>query len=720
MFFMKKKNVLSLIGILNCLLILFSCASTKGISMTKAGKQLEAGDFSELDVVIHVEDDNELRSLAEKLKALGADKSVKLTLTCGESVNTISNGTFKDCKSLVSIVIPSGIKSIRDEAFANCVNLKSVTVPAGLNLISETAFIGCNNLKFIKDEKGKTVKNNNISSVINNTKYLSASDFASVISKADKKEFDINVYVKDDGELKKVAAAVKALPEGTSIKLNLASSSGVKSFDTGLFSDCKSLVHISIPDSVDTIGSGVFTGCDNLVSLKFPRSLKNIDKYAFIDCVNLKNFSGLKDGNLLLKNNNVLIGYYSMDGAVDLLQKHESGELALRIYISDSFDLIDLVSEINGLPLDATVSLELLCDDSIEVFEKDCFANCRNLTSIIVKGNIKAVEAKAFKGCVNLVYVELPDTVEVIDFRAFMGCSLLEEFIAPEKAKKALQNRKVLASYIDVSKAVERLAALTNGELKMNVFVSDNDELTMLALKIKGLPKEARVDLSLIFSENVTTIKTGTFEGCVSLTGIIIPEGVTSIENKAFKDCINLVSVELPNSMKAMDYRAFLGCINLGPLNVPKNARESLNNRPILYNYLDITKTQEKLIASMNEEDLILRVYIEDASELAMLASIVKALNDKSPSPFINLEISCSDKLSVIAKETFKGCEKLVRIVIPEGIVSIEERAFQNCVNLKNVIMPGSTENVDYRAFLGCESLETIDEPENPFKIKKL
>ncbi|MBQ8316234.1 MAG: leucine-rich repeat domain-containing protein, partial [Lachnospiraceae bacterium] len=56
---------------------------------------------------------------------------------------------------------------------------------------------------------------------------------------------------------------------------------------------------------------------------------------------------------------------------------------------------------------------------------------------------------------------------------------------------------------------------------------------------------------------NLKKIEVGLFQGCVSLTEIIIPNGVTEIEGTAFTVCDNLKKVTIPSSVTNIDYYAF-------------------------------------------------------------------------------------------------------------------------------------------------------------------
>lgn len=50
-------------------------------------------------------------------------------------------------------------------------------------------------------------------------------------------------------------------------------------------------------------------------------------------------------------------------------------------------------------------------------------------------------------------------------------------------------------------------------------------------------------------------------------------------------------------------------------------------------------------------------------------------------------------------------CKKLISIVIPEGVTTIENGAFKDCINLTSVTFPNSLEDIYWEAFSGCTGL---------------
>ena len=62
---------------------------------------------------------------------------------------------------------------------------------------------------------------------------------------------------------------------------------------------------------------------------------------------------------------------------------------------------------------------------------------------------------------------------------------------------------------------------------------------------------------------NVTSIGSGVFDNCRSLTGVTIPDSITSIKTSAFNWCTGLTSVTIPASVTTIGRVAFEGCSGL-------------------------------------------------------------------------------------------------------------------------------------------------------------
>lgn len=79
------------------------------------------------------------------------------SVTIGNSVATIGDYAFKYCDNLTSITIPNSVTTIGSEAFYNCKKLTSVTIPNSVTYIGYSAFSGCSGVTTVT--LGNSVRN---------------------------------------------------------------------------------------------------------------------------------------------------------------------------------------------------------------------------------------------------------------------------------------------------------------------------------------------------------------------------------------------------------------------------------------------------------------------------------------------------------------------------------------------------------------------------------
>jgi len=70
---------------------------------------------------------------------------------------------------------------------------------------------------------------------------------------------------------------------------------------------------------------------------------------------------------------------------------------------------------------------------------------------------------------------------------------------------------------------------------------------------------------------SVTSIGSGAFEFCSSLTNITIPNSVTNIKSEAFDSCTSLTSMTIPNSVISIGVGSFLFCFSLTNVTIPSS-----------------------------------------------------------------------------------------------------------------------------------------------------
>ena len=67
----------------------------------------------------------------------------------GQKVTSLSEGCFKNCKKLTSIVLPNTLETIGADAFRGCTALRGIRIPDSVRHIGADAFHGCTALEAV-------------------------------------------------------------------------------------------------------------------------------------------------------------------------------------------------------------------------------------------------------------------------------------------------------------------------------------------------------------------------------------------------------------------------------------------------------------------------------------------------------------------------------------------------------------------------------------------
>ena len=196
------------------------------------------------------------------------------TITLPKSLTSIGDGVFDGCKSLKSVIFPNSVTHIGDHAFEWCESLKSITLPESLTSIGDFAFSSCESLQGIVLPKS--------------VEFIGESPFyigTKIVSHSDR-------FVVKDGLL--IDLKEKRLIQCISNKKHIVVPDGIELIGDHAFCSCRSLQSITLPNSTTSIGYSAFGGCESLQSITLPESLTSIGDFAFVECYTLQSITFYK------------------------------------------------------------------------------------------------------------------------------------------------------------------------------------------------------------------------------------------------------------------------------------------------------------------------------------------------------------------------------------------------------------------------------------------
>lgn len=319
---------------------------------------------------------------------------------------------------------------------------------------------------------------------------------------------------------------------------------------------------------------------------------------------------------------------------------------------------------------------------------------------------------------------------------------LYEEIDAlPEEKQLQITNLDKLVKLLQLaSSQVEKVAA-TSGVCGTNVRYSLSDAGT---LTISGSGKMADYTDSrrapwysqrtaikkIVIGSGVTAIGNQAFCGCTELNSVTIATSVKKIGGEAFSECISLVKVTLPKNMSEMGAYAFANCDSLTTISeipgtlkkIPEGAFKecsSLMSVSLSYGVTVIADdafancyslTAVKLPGTVSEIGSGAFSYCEKLNS----ATIPGAVSEIGASAFANSGIKrlvLNEGIGTIENQAFYGCAGLTSVTVPASVSSIGRAAFAQCSNLKTLVLKNGLNTIGDSAFRLCDRLKSVTIP---------
>lgn len=690
-----------------------------------------------------------------ELRSTFRNKGILKNVILPNSLRRIGQETFYYCDKLTSIVIPDSVTELGERAFQYCKSLQKVKLSQNLTRIEKYAFYSCSKLMEIEIPQSVTEISSEAFRFCGFTKIVIPQNVKEIGSYAFSGCYSLGEVQLSNGLTTLGGHAFYLCRQLTEVQIpdsveslgryafrdcyNLKSATigaGVKRIDSYTFYDCSSLENVTLAEGLEAIGDNAFYGCHSLHKVLIPQSVTSISGDAFLENVIWLVYADSYAYTYAQENNRL---HFVFDGTAEPEFHTVNGVL----YCVMNGKTYGIGSE-KGI---TSVVIPAMVDGCPVVELSGTFDIGGSLQSVVLPNSLRRIGQRTFSGCNDLTTIEIPDSVTEIGEDAFSCCSSLQEV-------RLSQNLAIIANTAFVAcdnlKEIELPQSLT--------------EIGDRAFAQSGLIK-------ITIPQGVKVIGDSVFSMCYDLTEVLLSDGLTTIGDSAFYDCTQLTEVRIPNSVKSLGSTAFVGCSELKSVTVGAGIKwinsntfygcSNLENVILteglegissgafygcvsLYKVL-IPQSVTSISSDAFPENVVWLVYADSyAHTYAQENDIMYLVYDGATEPeyhtvdgvlycVINGEayaISSEERVTnviipatvegypvVELRGTFKNCNTLQSITLPDSLRRIGDETFYYCMNLKGITIPDSVTEIGESAFYACRRLKEVQLPKSITRI---
>ena len=343
----------------------------------------------------------------------------------------------------------------------------------------------------------------------------------------------------------------------------------------------------------------------------------------------------------------------------------------------------------------------------------DAFANCNQLTSIVLPQTLRNLGKNAFLSCTRLTSCIIPDsTITEIPFEAFLKAGLIE-FRVPEgvtyiEQRSFEQMPNLLRVHLANSvKSVSSWAFYILDALQDPIY---NDSLFVL------MP--GNYSGAYTIPSSIKVICNKAFYGCTKITSLTIPEGVKRIEHYGLMFSLNAVikTLHLPASLEYVTPGAIFGG-SLRKISVAEGNTHytTWNNMLMSINMDTVICCPAAINAAYTLPESVVHVA---ASAFSVSAVDLTMTNVRSIGEYAfeanslgkydsNRHYVIPETVEEIGDEAFYRSYSMEQVTIPSSLKQMGEQVFADSPKLKKAII--NSPMIGKGQFRICNNLEIIE-----------
>ena len=468
------------------------------------------------------------------------------------------------------------------------------------------------------------------------------------------------------------------------------------------FSSCSSLKEVIMEEGLIEIQSSAFSGSTNVIQLIIPESVTSILTGAFtgidVSKIHFKNQTRFQIDDYFLYCDSYIVDYIGTDPNAEIEIPSTCVGITDNMFKDKQLKKINFtepssLTTIGQKAFYGSTLKEIVFPNSLSSIGVSAFADCKELTTVTVKGEFSIIPEDCFNNCEKLTTftVDSDNQIQIIQQRAFKNCkqldinfllfgSLIEiqndAFNGAKVGEKAIIPSTIskIGTYVFYGSQIQTLYFFTESQTEdqsMRILLDDNEETDSI--------------------NRTTEIPLACFSNCDLLSNIIIGDSIKSIGSYAFSNCPQIVQFNLSASIETIKSYSFYNCIQLTTVLIPNGSKldtiqgYAFENTKLTSFEIKSDQFIVKDGALMNQPPTELIYYIPN----------------KKPISFV-----VPNTIKRIRSYAFLSATNIWEIIIPEGeLIEIGYQAFANCTSLRKLNLPNSLQNIQDDAFLNCNNI---------------